>query len=655
MGQVLSGTLRLVRKIADGGMGSVWIAEHLVLGTDVAVKVMSGPWAAVPSARSRFLREARMTANIDSPHVVRVLDCRHDEADEPYIVLELLRGENLEQRVRRHGPLSLFEVVEIVAQTCEALAATHAAGIVHRDLKPENVFLVAGPTTFVKLLDFGVAKPMMKRDCVDVDLLPAGTPQYMSPEHMFEPETTEARSDLFSLAAVAYFALTRRTPFDADSIQGLYFAIDGGTFPRPSALRAELPDSIDRWFEKALAHRPQDRFAGRARDGRRALRRRARAAGADRRDERGRRRRAGLDDDPDALRAHVPRRRVRGVSQEGDRHARACGGSREHVRVAELRPRGPGGERLDRTPRCRMRAPTALRSLRTRTTTTTTTDASTRAGRRPAYNSHCPRAEDGTVFLGVGFSCSRRADHGLRRVFRRLDGRHHRTRMQGQARCRARDHGAELGRAEHRLVRGRRLPRRALRGRRADAHERRARGRGDARRVPSRRSRSRRAIGDLATGKYAFAAVAKGEDCSVLATGCVEAEMGDTDTVAINMAATDPPSGACGLGASCQAARCVPANDNADPSVGAQCSLELLGAGPLANPVGGGGTLVSAPAIATTPSGFVIVYREIDPNGASARVTVLPVDPGGRRARSRRARSSRVAVRTPTRPTASGS
>jgi len=85
-------------------------------------------------------------------------------------------------------------------------------------------------------------------------------------------------------------------------------------------------------------------------------------------------------------------------------------------------------------------------------------------------------------------------------------------------------------------------------------------------------------IGDLATGKYAFAAVAKGEDCSVLATGCVEAEMGDTDTVAINMATNDPPSGACGLGASCQAARCVPANDNADPSVGAQCSLELLGA-----------------------------------------------------------------------------
>lgn len=260
VGYVLSGTLRLVRKIAEGGMGSVWIAEHLVLGTEVAVKFMSGPWAAVPSARTRFLREARMTANIDSPHVVDVLDCRHNEADEPYLVLELLHGENLEQRVRRHGALSVFEVVEIVAQTCEALAATHAAHIVHRDLKPENVFLVSGCSTFVKLLDYGVAKPMKKDECLEVDRLPAGTPQYMSPEHMFEPEMTDARSDLFSLGAVAYFALTRRTPFEAESIEGLYFAIDGGTFTRPSELRPELPPALDRWFEKALAHDAQDRF-----------------------------------------------------------------------------------------------------------------------------------------------------------------------------------------------------------------------------------------------------------------------------------------------------------------------------------------------------------------------------------------------------------
>ena len=260
-GQVISGTLRLVKQIAEGGMGSVWIAEHLVLGRSVAVKLMSKQWAAMPSARTRFLREAKITAMLESPHVVRVLDCRLDEADEPYLVLELLHGENLEQRVRRTGPLSIYEVEEIVMQAASALSEAHGSAIVHRDVKPENVFLVEAPAMFVKLLDFGVAKPKSLEECLDVDLLPAGTPQYMSPEHMFEPETTDERSDLFSLAAVAYFALTGRSPFAAESLEALYFAIEGAKFARPSELRAELPEAVDAWFERALARDREKRFA----------------------------------------------------------------------------------------------------------------------------------------------------------------------------------------------------------------------------------------------------------------------------------------------------------------------------------------------------------------------------------------------------------
>lgn len=252
--------LRLVRKIADGGMGSVWVAEHLVLGTMVAVKFMSRQWALVPSASMRFLREAKITAMLESPHVVRVLDCRLTEADEPYLVMELLRGENLEQRVRRQGRLSLQEVVSMVSQTADALSHAHAAGYVHRDIKPENVFLEKGAAMHVKLLDFGVAKPKDKDACLEADHLPAGTAQYMSPEHMFEPAETDERSDLFSLGAVAYFALTGRVPFDADSLEGLYFAIDGGKFERPSAVRPGLPPAVDAWFDKALAHAPEDRF-----------------------------------------------------------------------------------------------------------------------------------------------------------------------------------------------------------------------------------------------------------------------------------------------------------------------------------------------------------------------------------------------------------
>ena len=259
-GQVLSGTLRLVRRIADGGMGSVWIAEHLVLGTHVAVKVMCRAWAEMPDAPARFLREARITARVDSPHVVRVLDCRRTESDEPYLVLELLRGETLEERVRHRGPLPLAEVVALVAQTAEGLAAAHAAGILHRDLKPENVFLVAGDAPFVKLLDFGVARPTARAEWLDADRLPAGTPQYMSPEQLFEPESADERSDLFSLAAVAYFAITGRAPLPTESLEALAVAADSGAFRAASALRPELPPEVDAWLARGLARDPGDRF-----------------------------------------------------------------------------------------------------------------------------------------------------------------------------------------------------------------------------------------------------------------------------------------------------------------------------------------------------------------------------------------------------------
>mgnify|MGYP001053434660 CR=1 FL=1 len=145
-------------------------------------------------------------------------------------------------------------------------------------------------------------------------------------------------------------------------------------------------------------------------------------------------------------------------------------------------------------------------------------------------------------------------------------------------------------------------------------------------------------FGEIPNGRYAFAAAARGEDCSVVAVGCRDEDVGSADTVSITMTPVAEPLGACTTGATCQAARCVPANDNADPSVGAGCSLELLGAGPLAKSAGGAGTIVSAPAIAPATvtledgfgvDGFVIVYREVDPHGGGARITILPIDGSG--------------------------
>lgn len=135
-------------------------------------------------------------------------------------------------------------------------------------------------------------------------------------------------------------------------------------------------------------------------------------------------------------------------------------------------------------------------------------------------------------------------------------------------------------------------------------------------------------FGELDRGSYAFAAVARAQNCGVLATGCVEVDVSKSSAISISMRATESPTGACEKGSVCSAARCVPASDNKNPTVGAECSLELLGAGPLAQSLGSE-TMLSAPAIAATPSGFVIAYREVDSTGSKPRVTVLPVDSAG--------------------------
>lgn len=144
-----------------------------------------------------------------------------------------------------------------------------------------------------------------------------------------------------------------------------------------------------------------------------------------------------------------------------------------------------------------------------------------------------------------------------------------------------------------------------------------------------RRNSAAPAFGDLPRKSYSFGAVARAVDCSVLATGCADVNLEDDDSISVNTTAIDPRVGACGPGFVCQAAECVPTHDIQDPNFGKGCSLELVGAGPLATSVAGEGSVVSAPAIARTPTGFVIVYREIDPNGSNARVTILPIDAGG--------------------------
>jgi len=263
---ILANKYKLVRRLGEGGMGCVWVADHLHLDRQVAIKVISNRVISEPSVRQRFETEARATAHVESPHVVQVLDFDYTEAGQPFLVLELLVGETLEQRLSREGVLSLNDARELMKQTTHALAEAHRSGILHRDIKADNLFVVARDDLFVKLLDFGIAirrdRTLMPDSAVDpAELSPIGTPLYMSPEQTLALGTVDERSDLYSLAVCMYYALTGDFPFCADSLAVLAFAQQREDFPMPSSLRPELGPSIDAFFLRAFAFSADDRFS----------------------------------------------------------------------------------------------------------------------------------------------------------------------------------------------------------------------------------------------------------------------------------------------------------------------------------------------------------------------------------------------------------
>src|SRR3954466_937831 len=184
-GLELAGSIRLETKLGEGGMGSVWTAQHLALKTQVAVKFLAAHMAQDAAAATRFQREAMAAARIKSPHVVQIFDHGMSQDFGPYIVMELLEGETLSAFVQRNGRLTPPVTARIVAQLCRALGKAHSHGIVHRDIKPDNVFLIdAERDAFVKVLDFGIAKNLRDEMSVTSTGSMMGTPHYMSPEQM---------------------------------------------------------------------------------------------------------------------------------------------------------------------------------------------------------------------------------------------------------------------------------------------------------------------------------------------------------------------------------------------------------------------------------------------------------------------------------------
>ncbi|MBL9023879.1 MAG: serine/threonine protein kinase [Myxococcales bacterium] len=256
--------VRLLRKIAEGGMGSVWEGEHLGLKTNVAVKFVLGELGDNEEALTRFGREATATARIKSPHVVQVFDHGKNEEGFPYMVMEFLEGEDLEARLERDKKLPAALVFQIILQAAKALAKAHDLGIVHRDMKPSNVFLTdLEGEVFVKILDFGIAK--MSNDDLRMSMTQTGavigTPYFMAPEQMTSAKDAGPASDVWSLGVIAYRALTGRLPYESDTLAGLAMAIERGSFPPASTLVEGLPPGVDEWFKRAIAKDPADRFA----------------------------------------------------------------------------------------------------------------------------------------------------------------------------------------------------------------------------------------------------------------------------------------------------------------------------------------------------------------------------------------------------------
>jgi serine/threonine-protein kinase len=263
-GSRVTPNVELVRPLGEGGMGKVWVAHHHGLDAEVAVKFVSADFESA-SAASRFKREAALSAKIKSPHVVKTFDYGVTEDGLPYIVMELLDGESLGDRLQRLGRLVPRDVALVVSQTAQVLEEAHELGVVHRDVKPDNIFLIeAGYELFVKLLDFGIAKQTTMLDVASVTDTGAivGTPEYMAPEQLLSPKSADWRADMWALGVLAYRALIGVVPFSGETLPSLSMAICNADFKLPSEVVDGLPMGVDDWFIRALQPKAGDRFDG---------------------------------------------------------------------------------------------------------------------------------------------------------------------------------------------------------------------------------------------------------------------------------------------------------------------------------------------------------------------------------------------------------
>ncbi len=262
--EVLGGKLKVLRRIGQGGMGTVYVAEHLLLHKSVAVKVLNAQLALTPDLVQRLHSEARLAASISSPHIVEVFDVGATPDGRPYVEMELLIGESLAQRLARCSALSESDTLHIGEQLATALSAAHESGVLHRDIKPENIFLCARDGgDFVKLLDFGIAKAVQITEEPRLTRTGAilGTPLYMSPEQV-RGDSLDPRADVYGLGVVLYECLTGSVPHCAASYLSVVAKIltESAEPPSQRCPDRQISPQLEHIVMQAMARDRDDRY-----------------------------------------------------------------------------------------------------------------------------------------------------------------------------------------------------------------------------------------------------------------------------------------------------------------------------------------------------------------------------------------------------------